>query len=988
MGGFPVLVLAFGLSVGFTLGRKPEPRRSERVVLVTGAAGFIGFHAAKQLAEGWGVERVVGIDSFNEYYDVQLKKDRASYLLRIGVEVYRGDVCDGEVLQHLFAKYNFTDVVHMAAQAGVRYSLEDPQAYVSANYECFISLLDSIQKYPAYLVYASSSSVYGKRATVPFSSEEPLKAPGNLYAASKIMNEHLASAYCSQHDLHSIGLRFFTVYGPWGRPDMAAYKFAECIVTGMPVPLFEAGPGEQLKRDFTYIDDIVSGVLSALERTPERCGEAYNLGFGEPLIVEDMLHYLEKELATTAVIDRQPLPPSDMILTFADITISRNVLGFSPKTPTAEGIHRFVKWFRDYYEDRVQWEKKGRSSSRNARLEQSLAEREKEVSAARLQRTADNNSLYRKGLAALRQRYEDAASEAGVLLPVLEKKGFILHSGKTSPGSTVIKAPGLQRNRQKLEARCLATEQCVAFTSEGEFKTSVLPPEQWSDSTLDLYVADVDMCAADLHRCGPHSVCHSSGPGTYDCGCEDGYLRLGRACVERYRESTPSASQQDWLLADLIDGVDWPALVEDREFVFFPGMDSPGGDYLIVGEGLEVEKACRRTPHCLAYNTNGILKHSLQPPQQWVQWTDTSGHGLYVLDIDYCQMGLEQCPAHSQCDRSAPGNFSCQCVPPYQSSGAGGCEMPSTQEISLILSLDKHHLDGVPALLHSLWQHTSKADQLRVYIVAVDMSSTAVLSYLKCHQISSLSVEVMELASAAVSPLRRVVDSPDTVGNLASAANFARFMLPHLFPQLHYAVYLDTDTLVLGDVAEVWSHLISSNKMMVAVPRSSVPYGGLFSSQVKELFQRRYKKTFSDSEPSFNAGLWGMNFDIWRRQQLHVEVEYWTEQHAQQALWRFGTQPILLLVAHGQWDHLPLEWNVDGLGWNTFIPQQTLNSAKLLHWSGRGKPWQSDGLYHELWTPHLPSACSGHGRCTQKEDNGEWVCTCEQGYTAPLCTMT
>ena len=172
-----------------------------------------------------------------------------------------------------------------------------------------------------------------------------------------------------------------------------------------------------------------------------------------------------------------------------------------------------------------------------------------------------------------------------------------------------------------------------------------------------------------------------TGPGTYDCGCEDGYLRLGRACVERYRESTPSASQQDWLLADLIDGVDWPALVEDREFVFFPGMDSPGGDYLIVGEGLEVEKACRRTPHCLAYNTNGILKHSLQPPQQWVQWTDTSGHGLYVLDIDYCQMGLEQCPAHSQCDRSAPGNFSCQCVPPYQSSGAGGCAMPSTQEV-------------------------------------------------------------------------------------------------------------------------------------------------------------------------------------------------------------------------------------------------------------------------------------------------------------------
>ena len=151
-------------------------------------------------------------------------------------------------------------------------------------------------------MYASSSSVYGKRATVPFSSEEPLQAPGNLYAASKIMNEHLASAYCSQHGLLSIGLRFFTVYGPWGRPDMAAYKFAERIVRGEPVPLFQAGGGQQLKRDFTYVDDIVSGVLAALEREPVRCGEAYNLGYGEPLVVEDMLHYLEHELDTPAVI--------------------------------------------------------------------------------------------------------------------------------------------------------------------------------------------------------------------------------------------------------------------------------------------------------------------------------------------------------------------------------------------------------------------------------------------------------------------------------------------------------------------------------------------------------------------------------------------------------------------------------------------------------------------------------------------------------------
>ena len=199
---------------------------------------------------------------------------------------------------------------------------------------------------------------------------------------------------------------------------------------------------------------------------------------------------------------------------------------------------------------------------------------------------------------------------------------------------------------------------------------------------------DVDLTAPVIHQVNTvvsRVVCileFLTGPGTYKCQCEEGYLPP--SCVEMYREDRPSVAQQDWVLSDLIDSVDWPALVEHREFVFFPGLDSPGGDYLFVAEGKDVEEACRRTPHCVAYNTNGILKHSLRPPQQWVQWTESTDHGLYVLDIDYCLMGLEQCPAHSSCVRQAPGNFSCQCNPPYQRSTGGHCQPPSTQEVRYV----------------------------------------------------------------------------------------------------------------------------------------------------------------------------------------------------------------------------------------------------------------------------------------------------------------
>ena len=200
---------------------------------------------------------------------------------------------------------------------------------------------------------------------------------------------------------------------------------------------------------------------------------------------------------------------------------------------------------------------------------------------------------------------------------------------------------------------------------------------------------------ADLHRCGANGHCHSSGtytqsqreklcygvciagPGTYRCECIEGYQQLGRSCVEQYKEKEISVSERQWRLCDLIDGIDWTALTEDKQFVFFPGLDSPGGDYLMVGERERAGDVCRQTDHCIAYNTNGILKHSLQAPEHWVAWTEDPRHGLHVLDIDYCQLSLEQCAAHSRCTSAAPGNYSCQCSYPYQASKAGGCVLPS-----------------------------------------------------------------------------------------------------------------------------------------------------------------------------------------------------------------------------------------------------------------------------------------------------------------------
>lgn len=323
-------------------------------VLVTGVAGFIGFHVASALlARG---ERVVGIDNLNAYYDVDLKKARLARLEANPAFAFRRlDLGDRAAAEAALAEIEgFDRVVHLAAQAGVRHSLVDPHAYVDANITGHLVVLEACRRRPEvkHLVYASSSSVYGGNRKLPFAVEDPVDRPLSLYGATKRADELMSAAYCHLFRTPMTGLRFFTVYGPWGRPDMSAYLFTKAIFAGEPIRVFNQG---NMRRDFTYIDDIVAGVLAALDRPPADGGESapphriYNLGNhrSEPLM--RFIEVIERACNRKAILDLQPMQPGDAPETFADITTAQADLGFAPRTPIDEGIPRFVQWFREYH---------------------------------------------------------------------------------------------------------------------------------------------------------------------------------------------------------------------------------------------------------------------------------------------------------------------------------------------------------------------------------------------------------------------------------------------------------------------------------------------------------------------------------------------------------------------------------------------------------------------------------------------------------------
>jgi len=333
-----------------------------RKILVTGAAGFIGFHLSRRLLkEG---DTVVGLDNLNDYYDVSLKQARLKLLQKNeGFRFIRASLADRNEMDSLFAKNGFEIVVNLAAQAGVRYSLENPYAYLDSNLTGFLNILEGCRHHPVkHLVFASSSSVYGGNTRMPFSTRDNVDHPLSLYAATKKSNELMAHAYASLYRIPCTGLRFFTVYGPWGRPDMALFLFTRAILENRPIDVFNHG---KMKRDFTYIDDIVEGVVRVLDRIPEPDpawrGDSpdpsssfapyrlYNIGNNRPVDLMEYITTLEDQLGRKAVRNLLPMQAGDVPATCADVDDLTADVGFRPATPITEGIRRFVAWYREYY---------------------------------------------------------------------------------------------------------------------------------------------------------------------------------------------------------------------------------------------------------------------------------------------------------------------------------------------------------------------------------------------------------------------------------------------------------------------------------------------------------------------------------------------------------------------------------------------------------------------------------------------------------------
>jgi UDP-glucuronate 4-epimerase len=326
---------------------------ADQAILLTGAAGFIGFHVARQLlGEG---RSVVGLDNLNDYYDPVLKQARLAQLRNMpGFSFVEADLAEQKTMAALFARHGFAEVVHLAAQAGVRYSIEQPQAYADSNLQGFLNVLEGCRHNGCrHLVYASSSSVYGANTKLPFAVHDRTDHPVSFYAATKKANEVMAQAYSHLYRLPATGLRFFTIYGPWGRPDMAMFLFTNAIMAGQPIRLFNHG---RMRRDFTYVDDVTRVVSRLIDRVPadnpsaaNAPSKVYNVGNNRPEELMHVVSLLERELGRTAIKELLPMQPGDVMETFADVEDLMRDTGFAPSTPIEQGVRNFVTWYRDYF---------------------------------------------------------------------------------------------------------------------------------------------------------------------------------------------------------------------------------------------------------------------------------------------------------------------------------------------------------------------------------------------------------------------------------------------------------------------------------------------------------------------------------------------------------------------------------------------------------------------------------------------------------------
>nr|WP_263327392.1 NAD-dependent epimerase [Neobacillus sp. Marseille-Q6967] len=326
-------------------------------ILITGCAGFIGFHLSKRLLSTDYF--IIGIDNLNSYYDVQLKQARLNLLKKH--KNFSFELCsidNKEAMEKLFSKYNIDIVINLAAQAGVRYSLENPYAYIQSNIIGFMNILECCRLHQIeHLIYASTSSVYGANKKIPFSTKDNVDHPVSLYAATKKANELMAHTYSHLYDLPTTGLRFFTVYGPWGRPDMSYFKFTKAILNGKPIQVFNSG---NMMRDFTYIDDIVEGILRLIEKKPDRIQlpevssnapcKIYNIGNNQPVELMHFISVLEEKIGKKAIKEFLPMQAGDVPATYADVEDLEKDIGFKPKTSIEEGLEKFVDWYKKYYE--------------------------------------------------------------------------------------------------------------------------------------------------------------------------------------------------------------------------------------------------------------------------------------------------------------------------------------------------------------------------------------------------------------------------------------------------------------------------------------------------------------------------------------------------------------------------------------------------------------------------------------------------------------